>query len=372
MLTRLTVKGFKTLINFDAPLSRVTVLVGPNNAGKSNILKALAYLSHVARAGANAAEGAAGGILELTTRGLRQSPDFKLEAELGESKFVYEFCPTGPWLGGQPKESLDVQGKRRIQFWWTPQGPQLTVNGTAERSPGASSPGDILNALGRWGPFEEVTAFHSFLSGMVIADLSAEAIREPSEVVPSPVLEPSGRGLAAVLDSLQNRPLVRAAIDQAIRQAIPSVSAVVTLPADQPGRKVVGVAEGSDAYRAPHVSDGVLLFIAITTLSQMSGGKTLIGLEEPDKGIHPRRIIDIIEQVNQVAHQGTQFLITTHSPVLLNAFRDYPESVLIIDRDERGTVAKRLSDLPDVEEQLRDVQLGDLWYSGVLGGVPTP
>jgi predicted ATPase len=372
VLTRLKVQGFKTLIDFDAPLSKVTVLVGPNNAGKSNILKALGYLSDVARAGSIAADSAAGGVEELTTRGRRQSPSFLIEAELAGSKYTYEFCPNGPWSGGQPKESLTVHGKRLIQCWWTPQGSQLQVNGVAERPPGASTPGELLNAVGRWGSTEEVTAFHSFLSGMIIADLSADSIREPSEIVPLPTLHPSGRGLAAVLDGLQSKPLMRAAIDEAIRQAIPSVSAVVTLPDDKPGYKVVGVAEGNTAYRARHVSDGVLLFIAITTVSQMSGGKTVIALEEPDKGIHPRRIVDIIDQVNRIANQGTQFLITTHSPVLLNAFRDFPESVLIVDRGDRGTVAKRLSDMPNIEEQLRDVQLGDLWYSGVLGGVPTP
>jgi predicted ATPase len=148
------------------------------------------------------------------------------------------------------------------------------------------------------------------------------------------------------------------------------VTRVVTVPADKAGFKTLGIAEGSSAFRAEHVSDGILLFIALSTVAQMSGGQTVVGLEEPDKGIHPRRIREILDQVYRVANEGSQFLITTHSPVLLNEFKDHPEAVLIVERDDQGTHVSQLSQQPDLEEQLRDVQLGDLWFSGVLGGVP--
>jgi hypothetical protein len=43
---------------------------------------------------------------------------------------------------------------------------------------------------------------------------------------------------------------------------------------------------------------------------------------------------------------------------------------LILDRTDEWTRVQQLSALPDVQAQLRDVSLGELWYSGVLGGVP--
>ena len=78
-----------------------------------------------------------------------------------------------------------------------------------------------------------------------------------------------------------------------------------------------------------------------------------------------------MDQLRRVAEQGTQIVLTTHSPVLLNEFRDFPECVLIFDRDETGSHVTKLSDRPDWVAALRTAPLGELWYAGVLGGVPT-
>ncbi len=48
MLRRLKVKNYKSLRNLDLRLGRLNVLVGPNAAGKSNILDCLAFLSELA------------------------------------------------------------------------------------------------------------------------------------------------------------------------------------------------------------------------------------------------------------------------------------------------------------------------------------
>ena len=48
MLTRLEVDGFKSLRDFSIDLEPLTVLLGPNDAGKSNILEALALSSRLA------------------------------------------------------------------------------------------------------------------------------------------------------------------------------------------------------------------------------------------------------------------------------------------------------------------------------------
>jgi predicted ATPase len=49
MITRLEVDGFKSLQGFAVDLEPFTVLIGPNSAGKSNILEALALLSRLAK-----------------------------------------------------------------------------------------------------------------------------------------------------------------------------------------------------------------------------------------------------------------------------------------------------------------------------------
>lgn len=370
MLTRLSVKGFKTLVDFDVPLSKVTVLVGPNNCGKSNVLKALDYLSRVVRTNAYVAAEQSGGLESLRSRGRSAQVELRLWAKLGEWSYEYRFRPQQAVDPGE--EYLLVQGPSRIEAWFTPGGAQLQIDGKTAQPPHAGMAGDLLrNAAQMNDAVPSVRAFYDFISGVTVADFSTAAIRKPSQISANAEMSSTGEGLAAVLDRLDGeRPDLRTAIDTEVSQVVGRVTKVVTIPASQQGYKVVGVAEGRDVFRGEAVSDGVLLYVALTTVTQMSGGKTIVCLEEPDRGIHPRRIREVLDQVYRLANAGSQFILTTHSPVLLNEFRDYPESVLILDRDDAGTHAKQLSELPDVEAQMKDVQLGDLWYSGVLGGVP--
>ena len=105
----------------------------------------------------------------------------------------------------------------------------------------------------------------------------------------------------------------------------------------------------------------------------------IVGLEEPDRGIHPRLLRDVRDAMYRLAYPESvgekrdpvQVIATTHSPYMLDLFRDHPEEIVIADKVEDNVRFQRLSDLPNIEEILRDSQLGDVWYTGILGGVPT-
>jgi len=65
-----------------------------------------------------------------------------------------------------------------------------------------------------------------------------------------------------------------------------------------------------------------------------------------------------------------QVIATTHSPYMLDLFRDHPEEVVIAHKEEGNVIFERLSDREDLEEILQDTRLGDAWYTGILGGIP--
>jgi hypothetical protein len=89
-----------------------------------------------------------------------------------------------------------------------------------------------------------------------------------------------------------------------------------------------------------------------------------------------RGVRDVLYRLSFPADYGhdrppTQVIVTTHSPQLLDLFRDHPEEVIIADKAGRAARFMRLSDRPDLAALLAEGgSLGDLWYSGILGGVP--
>ena len=65
-----------------------------------------------------------------------------------------------------------------------------------------------------------------------------------------------------------------------------------------------------------------------------------------------------------------QVIATTHNPYFLDLFREHPEEIVIAEKVGLDAKFSRLSDRTDLEEILGDAPLSEVWYSGVLGGVP--
>jgi hypothetical protein len=55
---------------------------------------------------------------------------------------------------------------------------------------------------------------------------------------------------------------------------------------------------------------------------------------------------------------------------VLELFKDHPEEVVLAHKRGNAATFERLSERADIRELLRETNLGDLWYSGILGGVP--
>jgi predicted ATPase len=104
----------------------------------------------------------------------------------------------------------------------------------------------------------------------------------------------------------------------------------------------------------------------------------VVCLEEADRGIHPRLLRDVRDALYRLCYpanfglkrESVQIVATTQSPFFLDLFRDHPEEVVIANKKGRSATFSRLSDLPDAREIIAGGSLGDLWFSGILGGVP--
>lgn len=117
---------------------------------------------------------------------------------------------------------------------------------------------------------------------------------------------------------------------------------------------------------ANRLSDGTLRYLFLMALLLDPTPPPLICLEEPEIGLHPD-ILSTIAQMLIEASGRTQIIVTTHSDALVSALSEYPESILICERDEKGSHLRRIE--PEkLKNWLEKYTLGDLWRMGEIGG----
>ncbi len=117
---------------------------------------------------------------------------------------------------------------------------------------------------------------------------------------------------------------------------------------------------------ANRLSDGTLRYLCLLSILLDTTPPPLICLEEPELGLHPD-ILPTLANLLIEASQRTQLIVTTHSDVLISAFSEVPNAVLVCERDETGSHLNRV-DPDNVKNLLQDYTLGELWRMGELGG----
>ncbi|MHC5730251.1 MAG: AAA family ATPase, partial [Nostoc sp.] len=117
---------------------------------------------------------------------------------------------------------------------------------------------------------------------------------------------------------------------------------------------------------ANRLSDGTLRYLFLMALLLDLTPPPLICIEEPEIGLHPDILPTIAEMLIE-ASQRTQLIVTTHSEALVSALTEYPESLVVYRRDEKGSHLHRL-EADKLKNWLENYSLGDLWRMGEIGG----
>jgi predicted ATPase len=124
------------------------------------------------------------------------------------------------------------------------------------------------------------------------------------------------------------------------------------------------------SYSIPTIrlSDGTLRFLCLAAILCHPEPPPLICIEDPEIGLHPDALPIVADMLKQAAEK-TQIIVTTQSEVLVSAFSDMPEAVLVCEKDDSGTSIHRL-EAEKLSEWLEDYSLGTLWQMGEIGGNP--
>jgi predicted ATPase len=190
-----------------------------------------------------------------------------------------------------------------------------------------------------------------------------------------------GNGTAQVLESLKNgdREDLFDKIEANFKLYVPEVEKL-SLRTVEKGKKQIQVRErglGGHVLPATELSDGTRLILCILTIIHQEKPPPVILLEDIDRGMHPRIFEQMVPLMKDIAKQhDINIIATTHNPFLVDCFEDDPEAVIIVEKKDGAstlsTLKSRMEGLDYDTANPDEMPLGNLWYSGLVGGVPLP
>lgn len=400
MLERFKATGFKSLVDVEIELPRLLVLFGPNAAGKSNVLDAVQVLSRLAtertldEALSPPMRGYPTEAFTLPTGGLpelleQETATFTLEADIGPEyvdgsrldPLRYRATVLVEPAGGvlrvedeyltrlntdrEPKFNARIEKAgeqliiRRAQVG-QPRREPVGLNHTKLSDPRLS--GEHYPHLERMR--EELKGWRTYYLDPRVAMRSPQPPREVQDI------GPQGEDLAAFLYGLKNDPDDSDRFDavvRVLRAVVPSVDRVDVDLDKKRGELDLQIVQNGTPFSGRVISEGTLRVMALCAIAVNPWPGSLVAFEEPENGVHPRRLEIIADVLTSMAIQGDrQVIVTTHSPkfagIMVSKQRTHPNDVGLVEcGNESGRTVLRkfepsgpLFDDDEIREVLTD------------------
>lgn len=412
MLTAITLDNFKSYRKARLPLAELTVLIGANASGKSNLLEGLRLLSWLAQGHKLSSLSFASQADEQLIRGTMRDLGYQgiekfglgVQTSANEwNQFSLEITrrPDGLYIS---QERLTHDGST-VALYEVDQ--PTRGHGTDIKvlynnfEQGKSQP--IVTCTDQMAIFSQLTSpatfaeshaesktvipqttrdLESWLSAVLFLDPEPAQMRSYAFPVEKK-LQGSGRNLSAVLHNLwgsneqattepyrSNRQAILGFIQSLPEQDIVELDFLI----EPRGGVMVQLTEtfGGQEYKrdASLLSDGTLRVLAIAAAMLSAPEGSLVVIEEIDNGVHPSRAHHLLQHIQRIAQQRhLRILLSTHNPAMLDALPDtaVPNVVFCYRNPEDGaSCLVRLEDLPDYPELIAQGTLGRLMTSGAL------
>ncbi len=355
-LSRLVLKGYKSIESCDLELFKLNVLIGANGAGKSNFIGFFRLISKILDQQLQATVGDAGGPDALLHFGRKKTEELQAELYFGNNGYKFRLKPTQDNRMMFSRECL----------WWSQSGDWRPASGhfetyAEEQKKLTRIYNFVVPAMRSW----RVYHFHDTSRSAVIKQIHGINDNE--------YLRDDARNLAAFLYRLKNHH------EEHYRRIVKSIQLVAPFFGDFYLRPTVENSEkiqlewtesGYDIpFTAKELSDGTLRYICLATvlLQPEEYMPATILIDEPELGLHPYAIA-VLGALMKSTSQEHQLIISTQSVELVNEFE--VDDLIVVDKIGTASTFKRL-DADVLGDWLTDYSLGDLWKKNLLGGRPT-
>jgi len=390
-LHRLEIHNYKSLRNVAIEPTPLSVFVGPNAAGKTNLADAIDFLGHAYSWDLERAVAYKGGYENICFRDMDKSKEsirFRVIFEVPqkrrfkEGRFVAE-----PLL---VEHSFEFRGgSRRAQAPYTIKsekliffrknfkgggfqetrrffrtGRKVEANDHITGEEALKEPGADLKELCPLMPsllprrsrdfmlsWDDTlrAIFEKRLGSLRVFQLDSQSCRESGVPTSDTGLDRSGRNLPVALDNLKKEhPKVYSLVLEMARKVMPTLESIETDWTHTHSLALFLKERGVRRHwSSQEVSVGTLQTIALL-VAVLSPGTSLVVIEEPENSIHPWALRNLVEAF-RTASEKKQILLTTHSPILIDQLK--PEEVWVVRKPETETKIDPLLSLdPSLKE----------------------
>ncbi|MFD7869079.1 AAA family ATPase [Microbacterium sp. NPDC059771] len=366
-LASIEITGFRSIAALRLELSSaVTLLIGANGVGKSNVVDALELLGYTVDQGLQAYTLRSGGFSQLAHR----SPKYG----------VAEAISVKAWGDWNPSIKGTFRNGYRMTLSAGPDDAALLNETTLTHRTDYPTPYEHSLGLSRESQLHDYISEHvanrylfDVLSGCRVFHFDDTSHDAPplrwADTADRESLHSDARNLAAVLlDISENNPKTYLQILRSIRNVAPFFDDFVLRP--DGGRVILRWKERGldDVFSGSALSSGTLRFICLAVLLQQPRQPATIVLDEPELGLHPAAIHQLADLFRNRA-DGQRIVAATQSVTLLSQFGI--DEVAVVERRGGDTTVSR-PDRETLEAWLMDYSLGELWEMNLLGGRPGP
>lgn len=376
-ITHVRIENFASIRECEVELGWLTILTGPNAAGKSNFLKAIAFA--LSDDSLRDRVQKLGGIDALLHRsGDQVAESFQIELTfrrfhlgVSDGTAARYSITVGRDQSGRPtlyEELMDASGDwEGVTFGFS--GRDFLVFGQP-LGPGPHLHGYLENA--------DVPDLKDMVSCAHFYDLDSDVLRETDLSLPQErgdALGERGEHLGHVLGRLAAEyPDVKAEIDDYISIMIPGALGVDQKRqgdySEVEGRFRVEVSSEEptfEVFRSASLSEGTLrlagILAALNQWCVQQGHIKFLAIEEPEKALHPPKLGVLFEVLNSSSYMA-QLLVATQSPDLFDYKAAKPKHILVVENIDGATVIGPINELGMSLYENKILNLTDLMRYG--------
>ncbi len=402
MLDYFRADNFKSLVNVSLEPAGLNLLVGSNNAGKTNLCHAMRFLSWTSRTSLQAASQACTGEPWSLSNVYLDKPtiDLSLRCTLHSEdkayKFDYELSLTAPRAGQGHQQSvpLGVQhevlrvtggafndtvlvendaGKVKLLheriFLDTQTGEEKYVETTAPLDH------TMLFRLYDLETNQYANLFKRYLGAWQYFNFEAGALRNNTAKPLEFLLHPDGSNLASVLFNLNSseQRLLRNIVSAA-KALEPKLDVITFFSPDPDHVYMFFDDEKGKRFGATNISDGTLRYLALCTLVMVNrrrvvtvaGDAPLVMIEEPENGVFVGHLKPLFDRIDPSGKDG-QYVVTSHAPYFIDLFDGCLDGVWVArnPKPHTHTTVER-PDRSKMEKCLGEYSLGEMHFRGLL------